>query len=426
MKKIAIIMAAGVLLASCGGQNAGEVNIEKVVANTVVGDMGMMIKSFDIYVDNAKAIKKLKAEDFDLTSNGYSGYCDPETRQAPAAYTDDGITVTVRKNVLHLEAKPFSINGMRGADWRPTPWELHCTNPALNITAENITEKTTSVIDDCIRGEFTFAGITREYMLWLPKDSKGNVIKNSPLLVWQIGGGEYNMPLEPAALANRCLTSLPEHGEKCATLMFAIANPNYSYSASLDPEKIKLVDRNNALQMAFIDTLIEDGTIDGSKVFCAGASSGGGCTMRFTMQFPDRFKAAVPICSMDPIVPIHMVQEAYDGQFTDDIEKAFQGQVYKWDGNDMTLADIDTQAFVKLPLFFVHAENDRTCKVISSHAYFDARKRLGAADDHLLIFDEEQMNEFGMGGPALSHFSWVRMLNDYSEGSAMDWLIKQF
>ena len=37
-----------------------------------------------------------------------------------------------------------------------------------------------------------FGGLTREYMLHLPKDAKGNVLKNVPLLVWQIGGGEYD------------------------------------------------------------------------------------------------------------------------------------------------------------------------------------------------------------------------------------------
>lgn len=203
-----------------------------------------------------------------------------------------------------------------------------------------------------------------------------------------------------------------------------IANPNYSYSASLDPEKIKLVDRNNALQMAFIDTLIAEGKVDGSRLFCAGASSGGGCTMRFMMQFPDRFKAAIPCCAMDPIVPIHKAQEKYDGQFTDDIVTAFQDKVYKWNGTDMELADIDTQAFCALPMYFVHADSDTTCKVISSHAYYNARKRLGATSDLIQIYDDAYMQKFGIP-VMISHFSWVPLLNDYSEGTAMDWLVKQ-
>jgi predicted peptidase len=188
--------------------------------------------------------------------------------------------LTRDKATLHIKANPFNLDGKRNFGKPSEPWALRCkADSNLSITLAQVTERRTSTIDDCIKGEFTYAGITREYILHLPKDAEGNVIKNVPLLVWQIGGGEYNRDLMTAALANRCVVSLPEQGVECATLMFAIANPNYSYSASLDPERIKLVDRNNALQMSFIDTLIEQGIVDGERLFCAGASSGGGCTM---------------------------------------------------------------------------------------------------------------------------------------------------
>ena len=176
-------------------------------------------------------------------------------------------------------------------------------------------------------------------MLHLPKDAKGNVLKNVPLLVWQIGGGEYDKDMMTVATANRCLVSLAKEGIPCAALVFAIANPNYHYSASLFPEKIERIDRNNALQMAFIDTLIADGTVDGSRLFCAGASSGGGCTMRFMMQFANRFKGAIPCCAMDPIVPIHKVEEKYPGQFTDDVEK-----FRKWLGNSYDVIIVGSDA----------------------------------------------------------------------------------
>ena len=244
-------------------------------------------------------------------------------------------------------------------------------------------------------------------------------------MVWQIGGGEYDKDLMTAATANRCLVSLATEGIPCAALVFAIANPNYSYSASLYPEKIELIDRNNALQMAFIDSLIAEGKVDGNRLFCAGASSGGGCTMRFMMQFPDRFKAAVPCCAMDPIVPIHRVEEKYDGQFVDDLVAAFQGKVYKWNGEAMEPADIDTEAFVRLPMYFVHAASDQTCKLTSSLAYTEARKRLGATQDRLRIYSDEELQAYGIP-PMIAHFSWVPLLDDYSEGSVMRWMTGLF
>lgn len=420
-----LFCSAAFTAAACSGPKEPAV-VENIVAYTKVGDIGsLMVNAIEITVSNPKALKGLTAEDFDLVNNAPDGFVDPSTGEGLKAHEDDGIVITKKKNVLRIEAKPFNITGLRGQFWRSEPWKLVCSaDTSLNVTLDKVNDRRIAVLDDCIKGSFTYAGLTREYILHLPKDAKGNVIENAPLLVWQIGGGEYNRDLMTAVTANRCVTSLPEAGIPCATLMFAIANPNYSYSASLNPEKIKLVDRNNALQMAFIDTLIAEGKVDGSRLFCAGASSGGGCTMRFMMQFPDRFKAAIPCCAMDPIVPIHKAQEKYDGQFTDDIVTAFQDKVYKWNGTDMELADIDTKAFCELPMYFVHADSDTTCKVISSHAYYNARKRLGATSDLIQIYDDAYMQKFGIP-VMISHFSWVPLLNDYSEGTAMDWLVKQ-
>lgn len=422
MKVLPILAVLPALMLACGPRPAAEV--ENVDLFTRVGDNGLLVDAIEITVKDGRSLKGLTAADFDLVNNVCGTFIDPETGQAPADYTDDQLTVTRKKNVLRIEAKPFNINGKTGERFRRIPWELQCAvDTALNVRGDRISgERHIAVLDDCIKGSFTFAGLTREYMLYLPKDEQGNVIPNVPLMVWQIGGGEYNRDMMTVATANRCLVSLATEGIPCAALVFAIANPNYSYSASLYPEKIELIDRNNALQMAFIDTLIAEGKVDGNRLYCAGASSGGGCTMRFMMQFPDRFRAAIPCCAMDPIVPIHQVEEKYEGQFADDITTAFQGQVYKWNGSDMALADIDTKAFVNLPMYFVHAASDRTCKVASTYAYFEARKRLGATQDQMKIYTDEEMAAYGIP-PMIAHFSWVPLLDDYSDGSPMRWML---
>ena len=403
-----------------------QAEVEKVELFTSVGDTGMLVDAIEITVNNPSSLRGLTAADFDLTGNASGSFIDPRTGASPEEYADDGIVLTRKGRTLRIDATPFNLAGKSEGFFRHIPWELTCSvDSALNVTATKADGSHIAVIDDCIKGSFTFAGLTREYMLYLPKDADGNVIPNVPLMVWQIGGGEYDRDLMTAATANRCLVSLATEGVPCAALMFAIANPNYSYSASLFPEKIELIDRNNALQMAFIDTLIEEGKVDGSRLFCAGASSGGGCTMRFMMQFPDRFKAAIPCCPMDPIVPIHQVQEKYDGQFADDLEKAFQGDVYKWNGTDMVPAPIDTKAFVEVPMYFVHASSDQTCKIASSYSYMEARKRLGATEDKLRVYSDEDLAAYGLP-PMIAHFSWVPLLDDYSEGSVMRWMTDQF
>ena len=419
-----MILGAALLVAACGPRPSAQV--EKVDLCTAVGDYGTEVQAIEFTVSNPRSLKGLTAADFDLVNNVPPAMIDAVTGQAPAEYEDDGIVLTVNKNVLRVEAKPFNKAGKSEGWFKRIPWELRCAvDSALTVTGAQPMEEHIAILDDCEKGSFTFGGLTREYMLHLPKDAKGNVIPNAPLLVWQIGGGEYDKDLMTAATANRCLVSLPAEGIPCATLVFAIANPNYSYSASLFPEKVELIDRNNALQMAFIDQLIAEGKVDGSKLFCAGASSGGGCTMRFMMQFADRFKAAIPCCAMDPIVPIHQVEEKYPGQYADDIEKVWRGDcVYKWDGANMVLSPMDIDAFTKLPMYFVHAATDRTCKVASTYAYTEARKRLGAQNDKMLIYSDEDLVKWGVA-PMLAHFSWVPLLDDYSEGSPMDWLVKQ-
>ena len=420
-----LTLGALLLLAACGPRPSAQV--EKVEICTEVGDYGLLVDAIEITVSNPRSLKGLTAADFDLVNNVPGAFVDAATGKAPEAYEDDGIVLSRRGNVLRIEATPFNKAGRMEGFFQRVPWELRCAaDSALNVTPELVGGEHIAILDDCETGSFSFGGLTREYMLHLPKDAAGNVIPNVPLLVWQIGGGEYDKDLMTVATANRCLVSLASEGVPCAALVFAIANPNYSYSASLYPEKIELIDRNNALQMAFIDQLIADGKVDGSRLFCAGASSGGGCTMRFMMQFPERFKAAIPCCAMDPIVPIHQVEEKYPGQFTDDVEKAWKGDVvYKWNGTDMVLGPMNTEAFVKLPMYFVHAETDRTCKVASTYAYSEARKRLGATSDIVLIYSDEDLVSWGVS-PFLAHFSWVPLLDDYSEGSPLQWMIAQF
>ena len=419
-------IGAALLVAACGPRPSAQV--EKVDVYTEVGDYGMLVDAIEITVANPRSLKGLTAADFDLVNNVSGAFLDAATGKPVQPYADDGITLSRKGKVLRIQATPFNKAGRSEGWFKRIPWELKCAvDSALNVTPEAVSAEHIAVLDECIHGEFSFGGLTREYMLHLPKDAKGEVLKNVPPLVWQIGGGEYNRDMMTVATANRCLVSLAKEGVPCAALVFALANPNYHYGASLFPEKIELIDRNNALQMAFIDTLIADGTVDGTRLFCAGASSGGGCTMRFMMQFPHRFKAAIPCCAMDPIVPIHKVDEKYPGQFTDDVEKAWKSDsvVYKWDGTDMVAGPMDVDAFVKLPMYFVHAASDNTCKVASTYAYSEARRRLGATEDKVLIYSDEDLIRWGVS-PMMAHFSWVPLLDDYSEGSPLSWMISQF
>ena len=66
-----------------------------------------------------------------------------------------------------------------------------------------------------------------------------------------------------------------------------------------------------------------------------------------------------------------------------------------------------------------------TCKLISSLAYKEVRERLGAKNDRIKVYSDAEMKEYGFGG-MLAHFSWCRLLDDYTPGSAMDWMVRMF
>ena len=104
-----MILGAALLVAACGPRPSAEV--QKVDLCTAVGDYGPEVRAIEITVSNPRSLKGLTAADFDLVNNVPAAMVDAVTGQAPAEYEDDGIVLTVNKNVLRIEANPFNKNG---------------------------------------------------------------------------------------------------------------------------------------------------------------------------------------------------------------------------------------------------------------------------------------------------------------------------
>ena len=177
-----MVIGAVLLAAACGPKPSAQV--EKVELCTEVGDYGLLVDAIEITVANPRSLKGLTAADFDLVNNTSGAFIDAATGKSPEAYAEDGISVTRKGNVLRIEATPFGKNGRMEGFFKRLPWELHCAaDSALNVTPDKVSAEHIAVLDDCIHGSFTFGGLTREYMLHLPKDADGKVIENVPLLV---------------------------------------------------------------------------------------------------------------------------------------------------------------------------------------------------------------------------------------------------
>lgn len=421
------------------GSEVDPVVVEDIYANTQVGDGQREATSFEVVVsDESKyAIQDLTADDFDVIHNVGTTVFEPGTTDFLKDFEDDGIKVSVDGNKLTLEVNPFNWNGT----YQGEPWQVICKRyNALTFGADDIKEKNirTKTLDDAIRGTYNYAGLEREYALYLPKNEDGSVKKNVSIVIWNHGGGEYNGDLEKTLVANRGLTAWPEAGYDTAVLQVQIANPNYSWGTAPNASeelggtfaekeaRRKLIDQNNALQAAIVRDLIKMGIVDANRVYVTGASSGGGATMRFVMQYPELFAGAIACCSHDPIVWVHKNdRDSYD-EIVENFKKAFQSTVYTWDAKkgEMVEVPVNTEALINVPIYFTHAENDPTCSSNSSKAMYQALAELGAKNNKIRIFSDEEMLESGLSGPLL-HWSWVKVLNGKGENDPMTWLFEQ-
>lgn len=362
----------------------------------------------------------------------------PDTLSASDFSGMDNLSVSVEGNVVHLTISPAISYSSAG--------DITCANyPQFNVTIADATE-IRSILDDAIYGTYTYAGLTREYALYLPKDENGNIKQNVPLVVWNHGGGEYgtgsdgSQNLASIITASRGFTAWNENGYETAVLQIHVSNANYEYDAADSEEKKMLIDQNNALQADIIRSLIEDGTVDASRVYISGGSSGGGATMRFLMQYPELFAGAIPCCSMDPIVKICQRDSSVMlNTVIADLKAAFQGTVYTWNEETqaMVTKNVDTAALLQVPIRFVHASSDSVVTVETSQAMYTAMSELGDTNNVLTIYSDDEMNAALVGNGVFNafhwlflkgtccHFSYSKMLNDYGTGTPMDWLFQQ-
>ena len=152
--------------------------------------------------------------------------------------------------------------------------------------------------------------------------------------------------------------------------------------------------------------------------------------MRFVMQFPELVKAAIPCCPMDPIVLI--TKNTVDDYATicNKLEQSFRGTVWTWSEakQDMVRKPLNTQAFLDVPLYFVHAINDLTVSVNTSKAYFEVMERMGDTNNKITLWSDEEMIADGIAVDKvkwLTHFSWEKLLKHHEPGSPMHWLFEQ-
>lgn len=213
--------------------------------------------------------------------------------------------------------------------------------------------------------------------------------KPLPLVLWNHGAGEtYAFGTRSDGTfyddeASQILANMGGVG-------FVVNNDKYP-AYVLAPQRGNGTGYAQSKIISYISELIEAGKVDANRIYVAGCSAGGGETLNYLRNYPDFFAAAIPICAA--------------GSPT-----AEQLETYK-----------------DVPMWFVHAVNDRTVPISRSDATVETLRSLNPFDVKYTRYDRV----FGtLEDPYPDgHWSWVMPLNnDYVEAEGtnfFDWMFAQ-
>lgn len=356
-------------------ETLGSVNIKHITANTYVGDVGQVVDSFEIVVDDIAKIQGIKAEDFEIINN-YDGYpLNSKGELALENYEDDGISLSIEGNTIKMDVKDFKYDSsMTGV------FSVVCDKyPELNFTSSNVNEIKTQTVDKFENLTYVGTnGVKIPYRLY-----SANTGKPEPLVIWMHGAGEVGTDNIKPVTANRGAVAFAE--SEYTTNVMAAQYP-YKYSVELTDTELKdMRDFFDAYE-ELINKLIAEGKVDSNRIYLTGASMGGGLTLRFLLEKPNLFTASVAIASRG------------------------------------TVKDLSELSKIsKLPIWLFHAEEDTTNASTISKNIYNKLKELGNDSAKMTIYSTEYMNSLRLYG-GLLHWSWVPTLNNKD---MISWLYSQ-
>lgn len=386
VKSITILASVALSFTLIGGINvqaatSRSANITKIVANTYVGDVGQMVDSFEITVDDIKKVSNLKASDFDITSN-YDGYSEKDG--SSKSYTNDGITLTTKRNTIKMDVKDFKYAGApdpKNPAGPVIPFNVTSVKyPTLNFNATKVTNLVTKTVDKFEKLTFTGSnGITIPYRLY-----SSNTGKAEPLVIWMHGAGEVGTDNVKPVTANRGAVAFAESGY--ATNVIAAQYP-YVYSRDLTDSELKDMNKFFDAYEELINKLVADGKVDKNRIYVTGASMGGGLTLRFLLAKPNLFAASVAIATRN------------------------------------TVKDLSELKSIKtLPIWLFHCEDDGVNTSKTTTNIYNELKNLGDDKARLTLYTPAFMDSLRFYGIYAHHASWVPALNTKN---MMYWLFSQ-
>lgn len=405
MKKALAIALCGIIaVSSLTGCGSKEAEIESITASTYVAPGGRTLNKIIYSLSTSDGVN-LSSEDFNIKFTiapvDYLG--ETESKEQEAEISD----VTIENNEVTIEFADVSFSTIEKT-------EIDCTDDKFDCTDADYEVKTKTA-DEFVKNEFTAQdGTVLTYYLYMPENEE-----NVPLMVWEHGGGEVlDSSYEGANLhASKGAVARVENGFDTAVLSVQYPK-NYSFGISEIPEELEQMNKFGTAKYELIQQLIEEGKIDASRVYISGASSGGGAAIRFIMQYPDLFAGALVMSAKDTVISLSTKYDlAYKFGNNDDLK--ITDEEYQSSYNEMKeyLKDYN---ITNIPIWFVQAEDDQICTSYTSKMMFDILKEMGAENNKLTLYTDEEMENAGQIGSY--HGSWAVALED---SKMLSWVYDQ-
>lgn len=322
----------------------------RIHADTRVSDYGRMVTGFRLIFNDA-APKGIQPGEFAVSGN--------VTHPVLPEYSDGIRGVKTYREYMDLDVDPFLYDlGFRIS-------LVKDGEVCLSFGAENVNDVSIETVDlySC---HTTEGGLN--YRLFVP-ESEGPL----PLVIWFHGNGERGTDNLKPMTANRggvCFAE-PDYQKRhaCAVL---VPQMNHSWS-----------DDELAQTAEIARGLIEDGIVDGKRVYAVGLAAFQS-TLRFVAHFPELVAGALPT-------------------------------IY-WKDHDE-----DWTPLLNVPLWVSIAEHDITGEAPNLKEFVENMKAMGHKCIKASIYTDAEMMEYKLVGRML-HWGWTLTVND---PEMIDWLFAQ-
>ncbi len=402
--------------------------VQDTVVDNVDGQYTLVIEGFDW----GPAAKKVVLDmDETLSEANYRDYRVTVTRSAPGvemaeqestgnipviyAYVSDlqGIRANVGNYVTlvlfvgpdHVLGSPIKyIRGNGRAAYQWIDYKLSITTATSNKVWNQETGRLIPLLDEFdLTGKFTHGGVTMGYGSYTPKPVDGK----RPLIIWLHGGGEGGMDPSIPLIANKTINYASPEIQSYFGGAYILAPQSPTFWMQAESGAYTRGDVNdiyNDALMALIKSYVANNKqIDTNRIYIGGCSNGGYMSLKLILEHPDYFAAG------------YISALAYQNQY---------------------VSDKQLQKIKHLPIWFVHAKDDKTTE--PEETVVPLVKRLveaGGKNIHLSLYDNVVDISGFYGGNDYrfnGHWSWIyshanhaTLPIDGKQTTIMEWLAEQ-